>query len=56
MRNKRAKQLRKMARQETVGLPDVKYVRMKGPVVMGACTRRAYKLLKQIYNRARRQR
>lgn len=53
MRGTRAKQLRRIAQQMTVGLPAVNYAPMKrhtDPVRLGHCTRRAYKQLKAGFN------
>lgn len=51
MNGKKAKLLRKIARQATVGLENVNYVihENTGQVQNGKCTRKLYKLLKKSY-------
>lgn len=49
MRAKKAKMLRKIARQETIGLPERRYAQdtQTGQIRLAACTRLFYKQLKK---------
>lgn len=53
MNNKKAKALRKIAREQTVGAPEVEYVASKNNpstwVLARNCTRSFYKRLKKAY-------
>lgn len=49
MRAKKAKDLRKMAREITVGMPEREYNKSSPRVLIRDCTRSFYKRLKKAY-------